>query len=105
MSLLLLDPRAWVCLSLFLSFEPSDAPLTLARRRDSERTPLQLKLDDLADAIAQIGCMRVDSSLSLLFVTSLNPEQLISRGMSICPRQSNAKFFREGRRVNWELPS
>ena len=57
MSLLLLDPRAWVCLSPFLSSELSDAPLTLAHPRDSESTPLQLKLDDLADAIAQIGCI------------------------------------------------
>ena len=55
MSLLLLGPRAWVCSSPFLSFEFSDTPLTLARPRDSESTPLQLKLNDLADAISQIG--------------------------------------------------
>ena len=55
MSLLLLDPRAWVCSSPFLSFELSDALLTSAFPRDSESTPLQLKLNDLAVAIAQIG--------------------------------------------------
>ena len=55
MSLLLLDPRTWVCSLLFLSSELSDTPLTLARPRDSESTPLQLKLNDLADEISQIG--------------------------------------------------
>ena len=45
-------------LGLFIALPPfklSDAPLTLARSRGSESTPLQLKLNDLADAIAQIG--------------------------------------------------
>ena len=55
MSLLLLDPRAWVCSSLFISSELSDTPLTLARPHDSESTPLQLKLNDLAEEISQIG--------------------------------------------------
>ena len=69
MSLLLLDPRAWVRSSPFFSFELSDTPLTLtlARPLDSESTPLQLKLNDLADEISQIGCI----AGGLLFVTLL----------------------------------
>ena len=69
MSLLLLDPSAWVCSSLFISFELrlSDAPLTLAHPRDSENTSLKLKLNDLADAITQIGSI----TGGLLFVTLL----------------------------------
>ena len=67
MSLLQLDPGAWVCLSSFLLLELSDASLTSARPRDSESTPLQLKLNDLADAITQIGCI----AGGLLFVALL----------------------------------
>jgi hypothetical protein len=55
MSLLLLEPRTWVCISLFLSFELSDVPLTSAFPCDSESTPLQLKLNDLAEAITKTG--------------------------------------------------
>ena len=67
MSSLPLEPRAWVCLLLFLSFELSDTLLTLAFPRDLESTPLQLKLNDLADAIITIGTI----SGGLLFVALL----------------------------------
>ena len=57
-----------VCLSLFLLFELSDAPLTLACPRDSESTPLQIKSNDLADAITTIGIVSGGFLFVALFI-------------------------------------
>ena len=57
-------------LGLFIALPPfklPDAPLTLAHPRDSESTLLQLKLNDLAVAISQIGSI----AGGLLFVALL----------------------------------
>ena len=67
MSLLLLEPRDWVCLLIFLSVELSHAPLSLACPCDSENTPLRLNMNDLAEAIAKIGSV----AGGLLFVALL----------------------------------
>ena len=104
MSLLLLGPSALVCLSLFLLFELSDAPLTLACPRDSESTPLQLKLNDLADAITTIGII----SGGFLFVALLI-RYFFERGMNILQRYSdlsslltNTNPFHAVRQVTWD---
>ena len=104
MSLLLLGPTALVCLSHFLLFELSDAPLTLACPRDSESTPLQLKLNDLANAITTIGII----SGGFLFVALLT-RYFFELGTNILQRYSDvssslnkSELFHAARRVTWD---
>jgi Ca2+-transporting ATPase len=65
---------------LLLAFTLPDATLTSASRRDSESTPLQLKLDDLAEGILKIayitgGLLLVSLSIRYLIELGTNDFQ------------------------------